>query len=112
MNLKKKYGQQKSAIFHKKDEILAESRLQYSNRSSFSVPIDEGAPSVKEKATIQSQFSQVDEVASGSDSEYSMFDNDLNGKSLNIVSENPRLRRTELDEIVNNRRVTSLSTKN
>lgn len=52
-------------------EIQAESKLQYSNRSSFSV--EEQATSVKEKATIQSQFSQVDEVASGSDSEYSMF---------------------------------------
>ena len=100
MNLKKKQGQPKSSGLHKKEEILAESRLQYSNRSSFSVPNDEVAPSVKEKATIQSQFSQVDEVASGSDSEYSMFENDPNGKSLNIMAENPRLRRTELDEIV------------
>ena len=33
-------------------------------------------------------------------------------QSLNIDKENLRLRRTELDEIVKNRRVASLSTKN
>ena len=74
---------------------------------------DEVVPttSVKERATIQSQFSQVDEVASGSDSEYSMFAPETQ-QSINIDKENMRLRRTELDEIVKNRRVASLSTKN
>jgi len=33
-------------------------------------------------------------------------------QSMNIDKENLRLRRTELDEIVTNRRVASLSTKN
>ena len=53
----------------------------------------------------------MDEVASGSDSEYSMFAPETQ-QSLNIDKENLRLRRTELDEIVKNRRVASLSTKN
>ena len=111
MNLKKKQLNGKSSIFQKKDEILAESRLQYSNRSSFSMPNDDGAPSNKEKATIQSQFSQVDEVASGSDSEYSMFGPETQ-QSLNIEKQNRMLRRTELDDIIKSRRVASLSTKN